>query len=102
MQLAPDEILVTMDIEMPRCDGLEATRRIKERFPRVRVLILTAYDDDPYVFALLQAGAHGYVLKTSSADELARSTVPKSPTTQMSLSPVSSFSTKPQIPPRRP
>ena len=61
-----------LDIRMPQVSGVEATRRIKERFPAVRVLILTAYDDDPYVFALLQAGANGYVLKTSSADELVR------------------------------
>lgn len=64
--------VAVLDIRMPEMTGIEATRRIKERFPKVRVLILTAYDDDPYVFALLQAGAHGYVLKTSSADELVR------------------------------
>lgn len=61
-----------LDIRMPEMTGVEATRHIKERFPRVRILILTAYDDDPYVFALLQAGAHGYVLKTGSSDELVR------------------------------
>ena len=57
---------------MPQVTGVEATRRIKAQYPQVRVLILTAYDDDPYVFALLQAGADGYVLKTASADELVR------------------------------
>jgi DNA-binding NarL/FixJ family response regulator len=61
-----------LDVRMPKVTGVEATRHIKARFPQVRVLILTAYDDDPYVFALLQAGADGYVLKTSSADELVR------------------------------
>jgi DNA-binding NarL/FixJ family response regulator len=59
-----------LDIRMPEVTGVQATRRIKEHFPQVRVLILTAYDDDPYVFALLQAGADGYVLKTASSDEL--------------------------------
>jgi DNA-binding NarL/FixJ family response regulator len=59
-------------MRMPEMTGVEATRRIKARFPELRVLILTAYDDDPYVFALLQAGADGYVLKTASADELVR------------------------------
>jgi DNA-binding NarL/FixJ family response regulator len=59
-----------LDIRMPEVTGVEATRRIKVRHPDVRVLILTAYDDDPYVFALLQAGADGYVLKTADADEL--------------------------------
>jgi len=61
-----------LDIRMPEMTGVEATRRIKAQSPRVRVLVLTAYDDDPYVFAVLQAGADGYVLKTSSADELVR------------------------------
>ena len=64
--------LTVMDIHMPGGSGVEATRRIKERWPGIRVLVLTAYDDDPYVFALLQAGADGYVLKTASADELVR------------------------------
>ena len=62
--------VAVLDIRMPEVTGVEATRRIKERFPQVRVLILTAYDDDPYIFALLQAGADGYVLKTASGDEL--------------------------------
>ncbi len=64
--------VAVLDIRMPEMTGIEATRRIKTQFPQVRVLILTAYDDDPYVFALLQAGADGYVLKTASADELVR------------------------------
>ena len=64
--------VAVLDIRMPKVTGVEAARRIKDRFPDVRVLILTAHDDDPYVFALLQAGADGYVLKTASADELVR------------------------------
>ncbi|HDQ73910.1 MAG TPA: response regulator transcription factor [Chloroflexi bacterium] len=64
--------VAVLDIRMPEVTGVEATHQIKKRFPQVRVLILTAYDDDPYVFALLQAGADGYVLKTSSSDELVR------------------------------
>jgi DNA-binding NarL/FixJ family response regulator len=67
----PPDVAV-LDIRMPEVTGVEATRKIKEHFPQVRVLILTAYDDDPYVFALLQAGADGYVLKTASGDELVR------------------------------
>ena len=62
--------VAVLDIRMPGMTGVEATRRIKERWPEVKVLILTAYDDDPYVFALLEAGADGYVLKTASGDEL--------------------------------
>jgi DNA-binding NarL/FixJ family response regulator len=64
--------VAVLDIRMPGVTGVEATRQIKARFPQVRVLVLTAYDDDPYVFALLQAGADGYVLKTASGDELVR------------------------------
>ena len=64
--------VTVLDIHMPEMTGVEATRRIKARYPEVKVLILTAYDDDPYVFALLQAGADGYVLKTARADELVR------------------------------
>ena len=64
--------VAVLDIRMPEMTGVEATHRIKTEFPGVRVLILTSYDDDPYVFALLQAGADGYVLKTAGADELAR------------------------------
>ena len=64
--------IAVLDIRMPRMTGVEATRRIKEQFPHVKVLILTAYDDDPYVFALFEAGADGYVLKTASGDELVR------------------------------
>jgi len=64
--------VAVLDIRMPEITGVDATRQIKKRFPQVRVLILTAYDDDPYVFALLQAGADGYVLKTADADELVR------------------------------
>lgn len=62
--------VAVLDIQMPEASGIEATRRIKTRFPDVRVLILTAYDDDPYVFALVQAGASGYVLKTAGGDEI--------------------------------
>ena len=62
--------VAVLDIRMPDVTGVEATRRIKENVPDTYVLILTAYDDDPYVFALLEAGADGYVLKTASADEL--------------------------------
>ena len=67
-QHAPD--VAILDIRMPHMTGVEATRRIKACCPDVRVLILTSYDDDPYVFALLDAGADGYVLKTASSHEL--------------------------------
>jgi DNA-binding NarL/FixJ family response regulator len=69
-ELRPD--VVVMDVRMPRLTGVEATRRIKQEVPRVAVLVLTAHDDDEYVFALLQAGANGYLLKTAEADELVK------------------------------
>jgi DNA-binding NarL/FixJ family response regulator len=62
--------VAVLDIQMPGMTGIEATRHIKAEYPEVRVLVLTAYDDDPYVFALLQAGASGYVLKTASSGDL--------------------------------
>ena len=67
-ELSPDVAL--LDIQMPSLNGVEACRQIKARFPGVRVLLLTAYEDDAYVFAGLQAGADGYLLKTAGVDEL--------------------------------
>ena len=69
-ELHPD--VAVLDIRMPEVTGVEAARRIKVENPGVKVLMLTAFDDDPYVFALLQAGADGYVLKTSSSDDLVK------------------------------
>ncbi|MCX6011068.1 MAG: response regulator transcription factor [Chloroflexi bacterium] len=69
-ELKPDVII--MDIAMPKLNGIEATRQIKLNNPRIAVLILSAYDDDEYVFALLKAGAAGYLLKSVSGDELTR------------------------------
>jgi DNA-binding NarL/FixJ family response regulator len=62
--------VAVLDIQMPKASGIEVTRWVRGRFPEVGVLILTAYNDDPYVMAVLQAGANGYVLKTAKADEL--------------------------------
>lgn len=65
---APD--VVVMDISMPGLDGLAATRQIKMEYPNVRVLILSQHDDPRYVLPVLKAGAAGYVLKRSAAEEL--------------------------------
>lgn len=62
--------VAVLDIQMPKASGIEVTRWVRAHFPEVGVLILTAYDDDPYVMAVLQAGANGYVLKTARADDL--------------------------------
>lgn len=62
--------VAVLDIQMPKATGIEVTRWVRANMPEVGVLILTAYDDDPYVMAVLQAGANGYVLKTAQADDL--------------------------------
>lgn len=64
--------VAVLDIQMPVLTGIDATREIKAQAPGVRVLVLTAYDDDPYVFALLRAGADGYILKNADADDIVR------------------------------
>lgn len=69
-ELQPD--VVIMDIHLPELTGVEATRRIRHDHPETRVLVLTAYDDPPYVHALLEAGADGYVLKTAEFAQLYR------------------------------
>ncbi|MBE2199524.1 MAG: response regulator transcription factor [Anaerolinea sp.] len=63
-QHKPD--VAVLDIQMPKATGIEVTRWVRANHPEVGVLVLTAYDDDPYVMAVLQAGANGYVLKTAS------------------------------------
>jgi DNA-binding NarL/FixJ family response regulator len=68
-QLFPDVIL--MDVRMPVMDGVAATREIHKRFPSIRVLVLTTFDDDEYVKSALQNGAMGYLLKDTPSEELA-------------------------------
>jgi len=62
--------VVIMDIAMPRLNGIEATKQIKALHPAISVLILTAYDNDQYIFAILEAGAAGYLLKNVRGSEL--------------------------------
>jgi len=67
-QEQPD--VAVLDIQMPKRSGIDVCRHVRaQRWP-IGVLILTAYDDDPYVLAVLQAGANGYVLKTADADDI--------------------------------
>lgn len=66
----PDVAIV--DIAMPKLNGIEATKKIKTIHPATAVLVLTAYDDDEYVFALLEAGAAGYLLKDVRSEELVK------------------------------
>jgi DNA-binding NarL/FixJ family response regulator len=69
IQKDPPDVAV-LDIQMPKASGIEVTRWIRAHYRQVGVLILTAFDDDPYVLAVLQAGANGYVLKTASPMEI--------------------------------
>jgi DNA-binding NarL/FixJ family response regulator len=64
----PDVIL--MDVSMPGMNGIEATKQIKAHHPSIAVLVLTSFDDDAYVFALLEAGAAGYILKNAREEEI--------------------------------
>jgi DNA-binding NarL/FixJ family response regulator len=67
-QHQPD--VAVLDIQMPKASGIEVTRWVRARRLPVGVLVLTAYDDDPYVMAVLKAGANGYVLKTAAPAEI--------------------------------
>ena len=62
--------VAVLDIRMPRLSGVELTRRVKAQYPNVRILVLTAYDDESNVLAILRAGADGYILKTAESGEL--------------------------------
>jgi DNA-binding NarL/FixJ family response regulator len=67
-----DPDVVLMDLRMPRCDGVEATRLVRRDHPRSQVVVLTTFADDESVLAALHAGARGYLTKDAGADEVAR------------------------------
>jgi DNA-binding NarL/FixJ family response regulator len=70
LELEPDVVL--MDLNMPRCNGVEATERLRRLRPESLVVVLTTYSDDAWVFAALQAGARGFLTKDAGADEILR------------------------------
>ena len=70
LELEPDVVL--MDLNMPRCNGVEATERLRRLRPDVLVVVLTTYSDDTWVFSALQAGARGFLTKDAGADEILR------------------------------
>lgn len=69
-ELAPDVVL--MDLRMPRCDGVEATRRIRGDHPGTQVVVLTTFADDESLFAALRAGARGYLTKDAQGDDIVK------------------------------
>jgi DNA-binding NarL/FixJ family response regulator len=67
-QLRPDVLL--LDLRMPGADGTQVAQQVRQRFPSVKVLIVTSYDEDEHLVGALRAGAHGYVLKSAPPDQL--------------------------------
>jgi DNA-binding NarL/FixJ family response regulator len=70
LAMAHQAEVVLMDLRMPRCDGVEATRRLRTEAPQIKVLVLTTYADDRSVLDALRAGARGYLTKDSGAEEI--------------------------------
>ncbi|WP_242130544.1 response regulator [Aestuariivivens marinum] len=62
--------IILMDIEMPELNGIETTRKVKEKYPHVKIIMLTVFDDDENIFKAIQAGADGYLLKEINAQDL--------------------------------
>lgn len=68
VELQPDVVL--MDVRMPDCDGVTATREIHQRYPWIQIVVLTTFDDDEYIWQSLSAGAIGYLLKRTPAEQV--------------------------------
>lgn len=65
--------VVLMDLKMPIMDGMEATKEVRKKFPAIKVLIVTMYDDDKFIIHLMENGANGYLLKNAEPDEIRKS-----------------------------
>jgi DNA-binding NarL/FixJ family response regulator len=68
----PRTDLILMDIEMPKMNGIDATFEVKQRFPHIKIIMLTVFDNDENIFRAIKAGADGYLLKETNPDELYR------------------------------
>lgn len=65
--------VVIMDLKMPIMDGMEATKEIRKKYPAVKVVVVTMYEDDKFIIHLMEIGAHGYLLKNADAEEIRKS-----------------------------
>ena len=66
----PDDIL--MDLKMPNMDGIEATKKVREKYAHVKIIVLTMYEDDNFIVHLIENGANAYLLKRENLSELTR------------------------------
>ena len=69
--MTPDVII--MDLKMPIMDGMEATKAVRKKYPAIKVLVVTMYDDDKFIIHLMENGANGYLLKNTEPDEIRKS-----------------------------
>ena len=69
--ITPDVII--MDLKMPIMDGMEATKEVRKKYPSIKVLVVTMYDDDKFIIHLMENGANGYLLKNTEQDEIRKS-----------------------------
>ena len=70
-QYTPDVIL--MDLKMPIMDGMEATKVVRKKYPAIKVLVITMYEDDKFIIHLMENGANGYLLKNTEPEEIRKS-----------------------------
>lgn len=72
MEISPPDVIL-MDLKMPLMDGMEATKLVRKKYPSVKVLVVSMYDDDKFIIHLMENGANGYLLKNAEPEEIRRS-----------------------------